>query len=64
MTRNHVATERVETDAYPAADRTFGFLFHDVSRLLRRRFEGATRHTGLASVHYWDTETRQTIKTL
>jgi MarR family transcriptional regulator, transcriptional regulator for hemolysin len=47
MTRNHVATERVETDAYPAADRTFGFLFHDVSRLLRRRFEGATRHTGL-----------------
>ncbi len=47
MTRNHVATERVETDAFPAADRTFGFLIHDVSRLLKRRFERAARHTGL-----------------
>jgi MarR family transcriptional regulator, transcriptional regulator for hemolysin len=47
MTRNHVATERVETNAFPAADRSFGFLVHDVSRLLKRRFERAARHTGL-----------------
>lgn len=47
MTRNHVATERVETGVFPAADRTFGFLIHDVSRLLKRRFERAARHTGL-----------------
>jgi MarR family transcriptional regulator, transcriptional regulator for hemolysin len=47
MTRNHVATERVETDAFPAADRGFGFLVHDVSRLVKRRFERAARQTGL-----------------
>ena len=47
MTRNHVATERVETAAFPAADRSFGFLVHDVSRLVKRRFERAARHTGL-----------------
>ena len=47
MTRNHVATERVETDALPATDRTFGFLVHDVSRLVKRRFERAARQTGL-----------------
>jgi MarR family transcriptional regulator, transcriptional regulator for hemolysin len=47
MTRNHVATERVETAAFPAGDRTFGFLVHDVSRLVKRRFERAARQTGL-----------------
>jgi MarR family transcriptional regulator, transcriptional regulator for hemolysin len=47
MTRNHAAAERVETAALPAADRTFGFLVHDVSRLVKRRFERAARHTGL-----------------
>jgi MarR family transcriptional regulator, transcriptional regulator for hemolysin len=47
MTRNHMTTERVETAALPAADRTFGFLIHDVSRLVKRRFERAARHTGL-----------------
>jgi DNA-binding MarR family transcriptional regulator len=47
MTRNHVATEHAETDAFPAADRSFGFLVHDVSRLVKRRFERAARHTGL-----------------
>lgn len=45
MTRNHMATERV--GAFAAADRTFGFLVHDVSRLLKRRFERAARQTGL-----------------
>jgi MarR family transcriptional regulator, transcriptional regulator for hemolysin len=47
MTRNHVATGRVETAAFPAADRSFGFLVHDVSRLVKRRFERAARQTGL-----------------
>ena len=47
MTRNHVVTERVETAAFPAADRTFGFLVHDVSRLVKRRFERAARAIGL-----------------
>jgi DNA-binding MarR family transcriptional regulator len=47
MTRNHVATERVETNAFAPADRTFGFLIHDVSRLLKRRFERRARQTGL-----------------
>ena len=46
MTR-HVATEWVEAAAIPAADRGFGFLVHDVSRLVKRRFERAARHTGL-----------------
>jgi MarR family transcriptional regulator, transcriptional regulator for hemolysin len=30
-----------------AADRTFGFLVHDVSRLIKRRFERRARQTGL-----------------
>jgi MarR family transcriptional regulator, transcriptional regulator for hemolysin len=30
-----------------AADRNFGFLVHDVSRLLKRRFERQARQTGL-----------------
>lgn len=47
MTRNHVATGHAETAGFPAADRTFGFLVHDLSRLLKRRFERAARHTGL-----------------
>jgi MarR family transcriptional regulator, transcriptional regulator for hemolysin len=47
MARNHVATSFVETAGLPAADRTFGFLVHDVSRLVKRRFERAARHTGL-----------------
>ncbi len=47
MTRNHVASERVETAASQAADRTFGFLVHDVSRLIKRRFERRARKTGL-----------------
>jgi MarR family transcriptional regulator, transcriptional regulator for hemolysin len=47
MTRNHVATERVATDAFPAADRSFGFLVHDVSRLVKRRFERQARQIGL-----------------
>ena len=47
MTRNHVATGHGETAGFPAADRTFGFLIQDVSRLLKRRFERAARHTGL-----------------
>jgi len=38
------ATARAEAEA---ADRTFGFLVHDVSRLIRRRFERLARQTGL-----------------
>ena len=47
MARNPVAPSSVETAGLPAADRTFGFLVHDVSRLVKRRFERAARHTGL-----------------
>jgi MarR family transcriptional regulator, transcriptional regulator for hemolysin len=47
MTRNHVATDPIERSAFPAADRTFGFLVHDVSRLVKRRFERAARQIGL-----------------
>jgi MarR family transcriptional regulator, transcriptional regulator for hemolysin len=47
MNRNHGASERVSTGALPAADRSFGFLVHDVSRLVKRRFERAARQTGL-----------------
>ncbi|HUC09144.1 MAG TPA: MarR family transcriptional regulator [Stellaceae bacterium] len=47
MARNHVVNERIETTGFPAADRSFGFLVHDVSRLVKRRFERAARHTGL-----------------
>jgi DNA-binding MarR family transcriptional regulator len=45
MTRNQL--EPVETTIFPAADRSFGFLVHDVSRLVKRRFERAARQTGL-----------------
>jgi MarR family transcriptional regulator, transcriptional regulator for hemolysin len=48
MTRNHVATTGAhKTGGLPAADRSFGFLVHDVSRLVKRRFERAARHIGL-----------------
>jgi MarR family transcriptional regulator, transcriptional regulator for hemolysin len=47
MARNHLATEPVKTAALPAADQNFGSLVHDVSRLIKRRFERAARHTGL-----------------
>jgi MarR family transcriptional regulator, transcriptional regulator for hemolysin len=47
MPRNHLANGPVETAGLPAADRTFGFLVHDVSRLVKRRFERAARHIGL-----------------
>jgi MarR family transcriptional regulator, transcriptional regulator for hemolysin len=47
MTRNHSATKPAATPAISAADRSFGFLVHDVSRLVKRRFERAARHTGL-----------------
>ena len=49
MTRDHVAAERAGTGAVPAADRTFGFLVHDVSRLLKRRFERAPATPGCRS---------------
>jgi MarR family transcriptional regulator, transcriptional regulator for hemolysin len=48
MNRIHGASERVPTGALPVADRSFGFLVHDVSRLVKRRFERAARQTGLA----------------
>jgi MarR family transcriptional regulator, transcriptional regulator for hemolysin len=47
MTRNHLAAERVGTGVLRAADRSFGFLVHDVSRLVKRRFERRARQTGL-----------------
>jgi MarR family transcriptional regulator, transcriptional regulator for hemolysin len=47
MARNHAATEPVKTGALPAAGHNFGSLVHDVSRLVKRRFERAARHTGL-----------------
>jgi MarR family transcriptional regulator, transcriptional regulator for hemolysin len=48
MTRHQLAVDRAETAAFPPADRTFGFLVHDVSRLVKRRFERAARQIGLA----------------
>jgi MarR family transcriptional regulator, transcriptional regulator for hemolysin len=47
MTRSHIAVEQVEAAVLPAADRSFGFLVHDVSRLVKRRFEHAARQIGL-----------------
>lgn len=47
MTRRHIAAKPVAEPAISAADRSFGFLVHDVSRLVKRRFERAARHTGL-----------------
>jgi MarR family transcriptional regulator, transcriptional regulator for hemolysin len=47
MTRASATTVRAQTPAFRAADRTFGFLVHDVSRLVKRRFERAARQIGL-----------------
>jgi MarR family transcriptional regulator, transcriptional regulator for hemolysin len=47
MSRNHGIVDAAEPAPFPAADRSFGFLVHDVSRLVKRRFERAARHTGL-----------------
>jgi len=42
-----IRTQAAAGAAATAADRTFGFLVHDVSRLLKRRFERAARQSGL-----------------
>jgi DNA-binding MarR family transcriptional regulator len=47
MTRTPAAAGRAEAATAAKADRTFGFLVHDVSRLLKRRFERAARQSGL-----------------
>ena len=36
-----------EPDVKPGSDRNFGFLVHDVSRLIKRRFDRRARQTGL-----------------
>jgi MarR family transcriptional regulator, transcriptional regulator for hemolysin len=36
-----------EPEAQPGSDRNFGFLVHDVSRLIKRRFDRRARQTGL-----------------
>ena len=36
-----------EAEAQPGSERNFGFLVHDVSRLIKRRFDRRARHTGL-----------------
>jgi MarR family transcriptional regulator, transcriptional regulator for hemolysin len=36
-----------EPEAQPESDRNFGFLVHDVSRLIKRRFDRRARQTGL-----------------
>jgi MarR family transcriptional regulator, transcriptional regulator for hemolysin len=42
------ATDDVEQpDSQPRSDRNFGFLVHDVSRLIKRRFDRRARQTGL-----------------
>jgi MarR family transcriptional regulator for hemolysin len=46
LARNFAAA-REEASVDPTAGRTFGFLVHDVSRLLKRRFERRARQTGL-----------------
>src|SRR5215469_8180953 len=47
MTRVSLATERAATGRAAAVDRSFGFLVHDVSRLVKRRFERQARQIGL-----------------
>jgi MarR family transcriptional regulator, transcriptional regulator for hemolysin len=47
MSRDHRVLGSVEATLFAATDRSFGFLVHDVSRLVKRRFERAARHTGL-----------------
>lgn len=46
MRRDMAAAVRHEAAREPA-DRTFGFLVHDVSRLIKRRFDRRARQTGL-----------------
>ncbi len=47
MTRSHISAEQIDAAVLPGADRSFGFLVHDVSRLVKRRFEHAARQIGL-----------------
>src|SRR6201997_4992944 len=44
-----LATPRMieEAEAHPGFGRNFGFLVHDVSRLIKRRFDRQARQTGL-----------------
>jgi len=44
-----LATQRMieEAEAQPGSERNFGFLVHDVSRLIKRRFDRRARQTGL-----------------
>src|SRR4029077_19436443 len=44
-----LATQRMieEPEVQPGSDRNFGFLVHDVSRLIKRRFDRRARQTGL-----------------
>jgi MarR family transcriptional regulator, transcriptional regulator for hemolysin len=46
MRHELAAPPRVEAEREPA-DHTFGFLIHDVSRLVKRRFDRRARQTGL-----------------
>jgi DNA-binding MarR family transcriptional regulator len=46
MRRDPPAPPRAAAEREPA-DRTFGFLVHDVSRLVKRRFDRRARQTGL-----------------
>ena len=49
MAPNEIARlmRSVAAEAELGADRSFGFLVHDVSRLIKRRFDRRARHTGL-----------------
>ena len=47
MTRSHIKHGARAQRGAAVADRTFGFLVHDVSRLVKRRFERQARQTGL-----------------
>jgi MarR family transcriptional regulator, transcriptional regulator for hemolysin len=46
MRRDPATPPRANVEREPA-DRTFGFLVHDVSRLVKRRFDRQARQTGL-----------------
>ena len=45
--RRNLAAEAVQSSAQPGFGRNFGFLVHDVSRLIKRRFDRRARQTGL-----------------
>ena len=46
--RNLATQEMIEeAEAQPGSERNFGFLVHDVSRLIKRRFDRRARQTGL-----------------